>query len=183
MVVGYNTSTRHFTDEDSNSLFEHVAIVAQSSLGGTWQYNLNGGAGWVNFPTVSGSNALLLEATHSLRYVRASGSESGDATVTFRAWDKSDSASTGRTKDLTNLIPLTVNGDNTSPYSSETEVATVSIDSSNDAPVLLTSGTSILNGSGNSFTHKTNFSTISEDNTNNTGKSVSTFFEPRLCKR
>ena len=44
----------------------------------------------------------------------------------------------------------------------------------NDAPVLSTSGSSVLSGSGNTFT-TTNFTTILEDNTTSNGNAVSSF--------
>jgi VCBS repeat-containing protein len=73
------------TDADTGAV-EGIAVTALTGAG-TWQYNI--GSGWTDIGAVSGSNALLLRDTDSLRFVpTASYNNAQTATITFRAWDR-----------------------------------------------------------------------------------------------
>ncbi|MFO7032484.1 hypothetical protein B9T07_21795, partial [Limnospira fusiformis CCALA 023] len=65
------------------------AIYEADSSNGTWQYSTDGGATWVDFPTVSETNALLLDSSSQVRFV-PNPDYRGEATYNFRAWDQSD---------------------------------------------------------------------------------------------
>ncbi|HVK11027.1 MAG TPA: S8 family serine peptidase, partial [Gemmataceae bacterium] len=53
---------------------------------GTWQYSTTGGRKWLPLPAVSLANALLLSDKDKLRFVPGP-EQSGEAAVTYRAWD------------------------------------------------------------------------------------------------
>ncbi|MBY0354728.1 MAG: DUF4347 domain-containing protein [Rickettsiales bacterium] len=114
------------TDVDAGAV-EGIAIHALSGAG-VWQYTIDGGSNWLNVGAVSGTSALLLRATDSLRYVPAA-NETGTAVadVTFRAWDQT-SGSAG------NKVDSSVNGGSTA-FSSAFENATVDVTAGN-APTL-----------------------------------------------
>ncbi len=139
------------TDVDSSAV-EGIAITSLSSGNGTWQFSTDGGGSWSNVGVVSSASSLLLRDTDRLRLV-PDGQNATSATVTFRAWDQT-SGSAG-TK-----VDTSTNG-GTTPFSSATELAGITVTAVNDAPVLDNSGTMTL-------------TTITEDNINNSGDAVFT---------
>ncbi|PKK88295.1 MAG: hypothetical protein CVV64_19465 [Candidatus Wallbacteria bacterium HGW-Wallbacteria-1] len=121
------------TDVDIGAL-EGIAITGLTG-DGTWQFN--SGAGWTDVGSVTGTSALLLSDTVSLRFVpTASNNNTQTATVTFRAWDQS--AGVQGTK-----VDASING-GTTAFSTATENASLAVTAVNDAPVLDNSGTMTL---------------------------------------
>ncbi len=113
---------------DIDGVGEGMAIAAVTNTNGTWQYKVGAGA-WNGIAAVADNNALLLASTDRVRFV-PNADYNGAATggITFRAWDGSAGVA-GATADTT------VNG-GTSPYSTATETASVTVNAVNDAPVL-----------------------------------------------
>ncbi|MDW7995892.1 MAG: cadherin-like domain-containing protein [Gemmatales bacterium] len=114
-----------------------IAIINYGTTNGTWQYSLNGGSTWANFPTLSSGEALVLaaNATTRVRFV-PNANFNGTATFTFRAWDQSNGAGNGSV--------VTIGGTGgTTPYSANTAIGRVIITEVNDTPVGTASPTSI----------------------------------------
>ncbi|MCC6573361.1 MAG: hypothetical protein IT462_06165 [Planctomycetes bacterium] len=109
------------TDLDNDAL-EGVAITDLTGAGGgVWQYSIDDGATFQNFPAVSESMALLLRDTDLIRFAPNT-SFVGAATVTFRAWDQS-SGTAGTTADLTAVGAV----GGITPYSQALETASVDV--------------------------------------------------------
>ncbi len=122
------------TDVDTGAV-EGIAIMSTSSGNGTWQYSINGGSNWSDVGTVSSSSALLLRGTDRVRFV-PNGENATTADFTFRAWDQ-----TGATagQQGTKVNASTTGG--TTPFSSATEVASISVTAINDNPTFISIGT------------------------------------------
>ncbi|MCB8762016.1 beta strand repeat-containing protein [Planktothrix agardhii] len=108
------------------TITEAIAITAADN-NGTWQYSTNNGTTWTNFPSVSDSNALLLDAGNKVRF-QPNTNYNGTITnaLTFRAWDKSTDTA-GSTADTS------ING-GTTAFSSNTATASIVVTAVNDAP-------------------------------------------------
>jgi Bacterial Ig domain len=122
-----------------------IAITAADQTSGTWQFSLNGGTSWQNFPAVSNSAALTLasDANTKIRFVPNAGFN-GNATITFRAWDQSQGAN-GATFDITH----SPDPSGTSPFSTASATATQTVNFVNQAPVFVRGPSqSILNTAG-----------------------------------
>ena len=78
------------SDSDSDTL--GVAITFAFNDHGEWQYN--NGAGWKAIGTRSSAASLLLAATDKIRFIPNS-DWTGDASINFRAWDGTNSKSSG----------------------------------------------------------------------------------------
>jgi len=113
------------TDVDSDALPAGIALVGASG-NGTWQYSLDGAA-WLDVGAVSITSALTLEPTARIRF-RPAPNFFGQASVTYRAWDRSDGAANGQR----GVNPG--NGGGTSAYSSATATATITVNPVNDPP-------------------------------------------------
>ncbi len=111
-------------DADAGAV-EGIAITSISGTNGTWQYNT--GSGWTDVDTVSTASALLLRATDSLRFT-PNGISGDTGTVLFHAWDQT--SGTFGTK-----VDASVTG-GTTAFSTQVEVAVISVTSVNDAPAL-----------------------------------------------
>src|SRR5439155_1052026 len=98
----------------------------------------------------SNTSALLLRSSDSLRFV-PDAQNATTASVTFRAWDQT--SGTAGTK-----VDASANG-GTTAFSTATATSSITVTAVNDAPVL--SGAN-------------NFTTITEDQTGNSGDLVST---------
>jgi hypothetical protein len=73
------------TDPDPGAL-QGIAVTSFTLVGGgTWQYSVDG-TNWLNISFLNGK-ALLLAATDEIRYL-PSGTTTGSATITCRAWDQ-----------------------------------------------------------------------------------------------
>ncbi|CAH2572323.1 Dentin sialophosphoprotein [Planktothrix rubescens] len=114
------------SDVDTTTITEAIAITAADN-NGTWQYSTNNGTTWTNFPSVSDSNALLLDAGNKVRF-QPNTNYNGTITnaLTFRAWDKS-TGTAGSTADTS------TNG-GTTAFSSNTATASIVVTAVNDAP-------------------------------------------------
>ena len=141
-VVGEFTKNS-IADVDINSV-SGIVITAKTGEG-TWQYSLNSGSSWSNFPelipppigfrvhlnTLMPRNSLLLRSSDLIRYIPDQ--KNGEtATFTFRAWDQTGSTSgqQGPTVD-----DVSLRGD-TYSYSTASDVAYLIVTPVNDAPVL-----------------------------------------------
>ena len=115
------------TDPDGVSEPEGIAIFINNEGTGTWQYKLSGSSTWLDVGTVTGSSALLLRSTDSVRFL-PNGEEGSPANFGFRAWDQS----MGNAGEKVSIgIP---GGD--SAFSSGTQSALIAVDDVNDAPIL-----------------------------------------------
>lgn len=102
-----------------------IAIVQQVVQNGAWQYSLGNRAVWQDIPAISDSAAFVLASTAELRF-RPDAENGGSSTFTYRAWDGSEGTSG-------NLLAVgTV--DDTSPVSSTSLQASVTVTAANDAP-------------------------------------------------
>ena len=164
---------------------EHVAIQAFSVLNaGFWEFDLNGGAGFQRFANdISATKALLLDSASKVRFTRGNATDTGEATLTFRAWDGTDANVPFNTtivdpatragsfldvSDPTGGEPANIRNGGITSVSATTAVAIVTLSTSgvNDAPVLNLTGQSLINAeSGGTFPAKTNFANIDEDPT------------------
>ncbi len=113
------------TDVDAGAL-EGIALTSVYSGNGYWQYSTNSGTSWSNVGAVDNSSALLLRSSDLLRFIpnEASGTTGN---ITFRAWDQT-SGSAG-TK-----VNTSSNG-GTTAFSSNTEIASITVTAINDTPV------------------------------------------------
>ncbi|MCF3627337.1 FG-GAP-like repeat-containing protein, partial [Planktothrix agardhii 1801] len=114
------------SDVDTTTITEAIAITAADN-NGTWQYSTDNGTTWANFPAVSNSNALLLDAGNKVR-LQPTANYNGTITtaLTFRAWDKS-TGTVGGTADTS------ING-GTTAFSVNTATASITVTAVNDAP-------------------------------------------------
>lgn len=120
------------TDPDPGAQ-EGIAVIGVNNTGGKWQFTTNNGTAWTDFGTVSNSSATLLSAedTNRIRFVPDTtyrGTISNG--ITFRAWDRSDGFTAGKTGAY-----LYVTG-GPSPYSAQTETASIAVRSKNHTPTL-----------------------------------------------
>ncbi len=145
-----SVSGDRITDADSGAV-EGIAVVGVTNINGNWQYSLNG-SDWSPFNTVSDYNAVLLDTTEYIRFVPNANYNGSAGTISFRAWDQTVGSSGAIN------INVSTNG-LTTPYSVDSETATLTVLSVNDAPV--------LDNSGNMY-----LTSIGEDNTTNPGDSV-----------
>ncbi len=112
------------TDADPQAL-KGIAVTAVDNSNGQWQYSI--GAGWQNLNGVSDAAALLLRDSDRIRFVPAANFH-GSATLTFRAWDRTDGIVGG-------LADATTNG-GTTAFSAASDSADITVLSLNDAPIL-----------------------------------------------
>ncbi len=136
------------TDVD-NSAVEGIAITSTTNGNGTWQYSTDNGVTWSNVGAVANNSALLLRSTDLVRFI-PNGQNATTGDITFRAWDQTGSTSGQQgTK-----VDTTSNGSLT-PFSSATEVASITVTAVNDAPTVsqvtgAVAAYDFENGSGNS---------------------------------
>ncbi|MFN6998225.1 MAG: hypothetical protein ACK4PH_28900, partial [Aquincola tertiaricarbonis] len=104
-----------------------IAVVSTSGSHGQWQYSLDGGVSWQAVGGVAQGNALLLGASHQLRYL-PDGSRGETATLGFRAWDGS-TGSAGSRADASSTGGC-------SAFSSTRYLLSQPVLPANDAPVL-----------------------------------------------
>jgi hypothetical protein len=119
------------SDQDQGAL-NGVAVVAAGGPG-TWQYSLDG-KHWQAMGTVSESLALLLPSTADVRFLPAL-YQSGQATLTYRAWDQS--AGTAGT-----LVPVNGTG-GAFAFSSTEASATLNVEPVDHAPSWTGAGPSL----------------------------------------
>ncbi len=122
------------TDVDAGAL-EGLAIIAVDNANGSWEYSSNGGVSWTGFGAVSNSSAVVLSATVNdrIRFVPDTG-YTGNATITFRAWDTSDGHASGTT-----AVDTGTGGGSTS-FSTATETGNISVEGAAIKLILSTTG-------------------------------------------
>jgi hypothetical protein len=116
------------TDIDDSAL-EGIAVTVQDTTNGSWEYTVDD-TNWESFGTISEGSALHLsvDTATKVRFV-PSQDFNGDATFTFRAWDKTNELSTGTTAAIAATGGIT-------PYSDVTDTAAIAVSPVNDAPVM-----------------------------------------------
>lgn len=140
------------SDVDS-SFAPGIAITAQDAGNGKWQYQLGGNSGaWTDFGTVSDASALVLTDNDYIRFL-PNAENATAATLSYRAWDGSGVV-------ISQRMDATASGGST-PFSTVTDQASVTVTGVNDAPVLA-AGTSTL-------------PSMTEDDINNAGQTVASF--------
>jgi cyclophilin family peptidyl-prolyl cis-trans isomerase len=127
-----NTGTTTITDPDASAIVGGIAVTGITG-NGKWEYLLLGSTTYQTISSVSASSALLLSKDTTLRYT-PDGKNAESATITYRAWDISAGSLGGKV----NLSADTSVG-GTTPYSTATDTATLTVTSLNDAPVLTAS--------------------------------------------
>ncbi|WP_298625221.1 Ig-like domain-containing protein [uncultured Zoogloea sp.] len=113
------------SDVDSGAL-PGIAITAADNGNGHWEYSTNGGTTWNTVTGLTGSNGLLLNSTDKIRFV-PNAENPTNAHLTYRAWDRT----TGTAGTLTSLAAT----GGASPFSSATNVVSITVDAVNDAPI------------------------------------------------
>ena len=132
-----------------------IAVTGIDSAHGLWQFSLTAGATWSAITSVDTSNALLLSDSDLVRFLPASNFIGQVPTgITFQAWDQT-SGTRGTFADVTA-------GGGTSPFSADSETASVEVVNVNDAPVLDNAGVMQLNS-------------VTEDETDPSGGTVAAF--------
>ena len=152
------------TEPADGGAVEAIAVTAVDNTNGRWQYSTNNGGGWSYFSGTTGqsvdiaSSARLLDgtltdaATHRVRFVPNT-DWTGQATLTFRAWDKSSGSAGGTASTSSN--------GGTSAFSSATDTASITVSATNAAPVL-------------DATKSPALTAIDEDDTTSDGTTVAT---------
>ncbi|MBL8384401.1 MAG: cadherin-like domain-containing protein, partial [Burkholderiales bacterium] len=133
------------TADVDTGAFTGIAVTATTG-NGTWQYTI-GGAIWTDFGSVSTSNALLLAAASTVRYLPdAANAES--AGFSFKAWDQTaGSASLDGARGHADAAA----GGGAAAFSAGTAGATIAVTAVNDAPVIA-AGTPIALGATDALT-------------------------------
>jgi hypothetical protein len=110
-----------------------IALTAVTG-NGTWSYSLNNGTSYTPIvkSSVTLSNVLLLPADAKLKYT-PDGNNGETASITYCAWDES----TGTAGERANISQTGSTGGGTA-YSTDTDTASLSVTSVNDAPVIAT---------------------------------------------
>src|SRR5262249_54471396 len=132
------------SDVDTGAI-NGIAVTSLNSSTGTWQYSTDGGTNWSNVGAVSTSSALLLCSSDKMRFV-PDAQHGTTASVTFQAWDQTTGAQG-------NKVDVTTNG-GTTAFSTASGTSTITVTTAN-VPYTLSCAT--------------NFTTITEDQTTNSG--------------
>jgi len=116
--------------DTSASQHQGIAITQADQTNGTWQYSLNAGSTWQNFPTMSTTTALLLasDGVTKVRFV-PNNDFNGTANFTFSAWDQSQGFN-GQTFDVAQVMAPA----GSSPFSTATATASQTVTFVNQAP-------------------------------------------------
>lgn len=128
------------SDPDAGAM-AGIAVTASSGTG-TWQYSTNG-VTWNSVGTVSSTQALLLRSTDSVRFV-GSATSAGTASLMYAAWDQTGTTS-GQQGTKVSLPTLGTGG--STPFSSTTNTANLSLLAVNQAPVATSDTYSLNEGS------------------------------------
>ncbi|KAF0221999.1 MAG: thrombospondin type 3 repeat protein outer membrane domain-containing, partial [Rhodospirillaceae bacterium] len=110
-------------DADLPSMTLGMAVVSTDSSHGSWQYSLDGGCTWGDFPPVSTSEALLLSSYSAIRFI-PDADYAGTASFNYRAWGDGPGMA-GDTVDV---------AADTASFSAATKMATITVTAINDAP-------------------------------------------------
>ncbi len=142
--INNGSGTTIITDADQGAVIGGIALTGATG-NGTWQYSLDG-ATFTDVGTVSESSALLLAGNAELRYI-PDGKNGETAAITYCAWDTTGGAN-GVPDDLT--ISGVVGG--SGPFSTVSDMASLTVTSLNDAPVLTPAGPSLGTATSNTPT-------------------------------
>jgi Ca2+-binding RTX toxin-like protein len=125
-----NPQFHTLNDADSGSA-EGIAIISTVETHGTWEFSIDDGVTWSGVGHVSENPALLLREADRLRFIPDE-IDGGTSSITYRGWDQSGSTvgQHGTKVDASN------NGGAT-PFSAETDTATINVTPINDAPVIV----------------------------------------------
>ncbi len=154
-----SVSGDRITDVDSGAV-EGIAITSLNSGNGTWQYSINNGSSWSDIGTVADSSALLLRSSDLVRFV-PDALNATTGSITFRAWDQ-----TGATAGQQGTkVSASTNG-GTSPFSSATETASITVTAVNDEQTVSTNtGITVAENSTGSVITNAMLLTTDVDNT------------------
>jgi len=131
--VAFNQFVTGVSDPDGSTGLQGVVLISASGLG-TWEYSLDGIV-YLPLPELTPDRALALDADDRLRY--SPDHLNGEiATVTYRAWDKSDGATAGDFVDASSFGGATA-------YSAATDTGWLDVTDVNDAPLLVPQSPSI----------------------------------------
>jgi uncharacterized repeat protein (TIGR01451 family) len=144
------TAGNPITDSDVGDP-EGFAVVDLEDQFGLWQFSTDAGANWNILGPVSSSSATLLSETSLIRFIPLP-NFSGPATITVRAWDQASGS------DGLGGIDASINGGSTA-FSTNSVAVSLTVVSTNTAPVLDNTGTMVL-------------TSLLQDNTNSPGDSV-----------
>ncbi|MDM8549901.1 putative Ig domain-containing protein [Desulfobacterales bacterium HSG2] len=133
------------TDPDADAV-EGMAVISAESDHGVWQYDEERDGMFGDFPEgIAEEGALLLTDTAIIRFVPDE-NFSGEARITFRAWDRTDGENGDTDADTTD------NG-GTTAFSEAVATAVVTVSPVNDVPIISgTPPTSVSEDSPYSFT-------------------------------
>jgi hypothetical protein len=121
--VGYSDAD---TDDESG-----IAVTSLSG-NGTWQYDAHNDDNWTDMPSVSESDALLLNAATKLRYV-PDGENGEKPSIEFRAWDQTSGAAS--TSGSVQTADVNTGGGATA-FSANAASGSFMVSAVNDAPEL-----------------------------------------------
>ena len=154
--------------------------VTGADNNGNWEYSLNGGSIWTPFgANLSDTNATVLgpiSLQPRIRFVPNQDYFGTTPNLTFRGWDTTDNLASGTTG-----VNVSING-STSPFSSDRETATITVNPVNDAPSFVKGSdrtlnrnagpqtfagwaTAIFPGPANESAQTVNFQVVGNDNT------------------
>jgi hypothetical protein len=109
-----------------------IAVTGADNTNGSWEYSLDDGNIWTPFAAnLSDTNATVLNSISlqsRIRFIPNQDYFGMSPSITFRAWDTTDNPIGG-----TMGVNVSVNG-STSPFSSASETATITVNPVNDAP-------------------------------------------------
>ena len=124
------------TDPNPNDAVGGIALTGATGNGG-WVYSIDGGTTYHAVGAVSQSSALLLAKDAELVYTPDS-MNGETATITYQAWDATSGAN-GTSVDLTTEDYLS----GTSAFSTDSDTASLTVTSVNDAPILTAANPSL----------------------------------------
>jgi cyclophilin family peptidyl-prolyl cis-trans isomerase len=141
--INAGTNTTSILDPNEDGIDLGIALTAVTGSG-AWEYSLDSGETFQPVGTVSATSALLLSDLAQLRFT-PTGTTGTNATITYRGWDMTSGAEGEKVNSTA--------GGSTSAFSTATDTATLTVTSSNVAPVLTAAGPSL--GSTDENTAKT----------------------------
>ena len=143
-ILDQNNPVDPITDVDAASV-EGIAIYATNiehvNNTGVFQFSTNGGTDWIPVPTpLSPAGALLLRATDLVRF-EPDTDNGTETTYSFYAWDQTP-ATTGLHGTTFDVANAGTGG--TAPFSSATELVSVTVTPVNDVPVITLGSTTVF---------------------------------------